>query len=145
MTTSPIWSGIGGSVGRIISLFLIYCMCMIWLNMDIFYWRFVLTIFLSLRALMAWELLSFRFSCWPDISSRTCWTDIGSFLSILRVQTLVPFFPGKALFQGLFFVDWEIYDMLWCSHYCATIPIRITLGGKLKLTSNISFFVNGWS
>ena len=145
MTTYPIWSGVGGFVGRLISLFPIYWMCVIWLNMDIFSWIFVMKMLLSLQYVMTWTLLHFSVSCWIDISSRMFWTVFGSFMPILRIQKLVLFIGGKSLFHELLFVELEIYDMLWCSHYCATIPRVVPLGVKSTWTSNISYLVKGWS
>ena len=100
---------------------------------------------LFLRSVMTWTLLHFTVICWLGIASRTCWDALGYFLPIPRIQTLVLFLYGKEWFHGLLFFDWEIYDMLWCSHYCATIPIGVPPGGKLTWPSNISSLMKVWS
>ena len=119
---------------------------MIWLNMDLFYWRFFLTMFLYLQDMMTWTLLHFIFTYWLDISSRMFWNIVGYFLPILRIKKIVVLFlASKALFHGLLLVDWEIYDILFCSKYCDTIQIWLSLGGKITRTSNISYLMKGWS
>ena len=35
--------------------------------------------------------------------------------------------------------------MLWCSQYCATMPMSVPTSRKLTLASNISYFMKGWS
>ena len=72
-------------------------------------------------------------------------SDFGSFLTILRIQTLVLFLVGTVWLHGLLFYDWEMYDMLWCSQYCVTIPMGVHIGGKLTFPSNISSLIKGWS
>ena len=126
-----------------ISLFPIAWIFMILLNTDIFDWILVLTMFLSLRTVMTWTFLHFYVSCWLGMYYKPCWTVIGYFMIMLKIQTLFLFLYGKALFNGILFFDWEIYDMLWCSQYCATMPIWVPLGGKSTLTSNISFLMKG--
>ena len=79
-----------------------------------------------------------------DIAFRTCWTVVDYFMPILSIQTLVLFLSGKEWFHGMLFVYWDIYDILLCPQYCATIPIVVPLGGKLTLTSNISYLMKGW-
>ena len=116
LTTSPIWSDVGGFVEWLISLFPISCMCLIWLNVDLFSWRLVLIIFLSLRSVMMWTLLNLPVSCWLDMSPETCWNVVGYFFPMLRIQTLFLFLSDKALLHGIFFFDWEIYDMLLWSY-----------------------------
>ena len=120
-------------------------MCLIWLNMDLFSWRFVLGVFLSLQDVMTWTLLHFLVSFWIDIDYTTCFTGVGCFMLIFRIQTFVRFISGTAWFHGLLFVYWEIYGVLWCSQYCDMIPIVVPLGEKLIWTSNISSLMKGWS
>ena len=69
LTTSTIWYGVGGFVGKIISFYRMACMCLIWLNMILFYWRLVLIMSLSLRDVMIWTLLHFPVSCWIEMAS----------------------------------------------------------------------------
>ena len=88
------------------------------LNRHIFYWRLVLAILLSIRPVMTCTLFHFNVSYWLDMDSKTCWTVVIYFLQILRVQKLVLFPAENKWFDGLLFVDWEIYDMLWCSLEC---------------------------
>ena len=145
LNKSPIWSGVGGFVERLISLFRMSCMCLIWLNINLFYRRLFLMMSLSLRAVMTCTLLYFPVSFWLDMASKTCWTDVGSFLPIMRIQTLVMFLSGNASFYGLLFYHWEIYDMLWCSQYYVTIKLGVPLGGKSTLPSNILYLIKGWS
>ena len=95
-TKSPIWSGVGGFIGRLVSFFPISCMCLILFNMNIFYWILVLMMSLYLRAVMTFNLLHFPVSFWPDMASKTFWTDVGSFLPMLRIQTVVLFLSGNA-------------------------------------------------
>ena len=64
LNESPILSGVGCFVGRLISLFPMACMCLIWLNMNIFDWRLVLIIFLSMQEVITCALLHFTVSCW---------------------------------------------------------------------------------
>ena len=104
-------------------------MCLIWFNMHLF----------------SCTLLHFPVSFWLEMDSKTCWTFVGSFLTIMRIQTLVLFLYGNELFYGLLFVDWWIYDTLWCSWYFVKIPIGAPLGGKLTLASNISSLMKGLS
>ena len=103
---------------------------MVWLNVHLFSWILVLTIFLSLWSVMTFSLLHFPVSWWLYMASKTCWNIVGSFLKILKIQTLVLFLSGCAWFHGLLFVDWDIYEMLWCSQYCATIPMGVPLREK---------------
>ena len=134
MTKSPIWYGFGGFVGRLIIYFQIACMCLIWFNVDLFSWIFVLTMFFSLWDVMTRTLLRFPFSCWLDISYRKCWTVVGYFLTMLRIQTLVMFLYGEAWFLVILSVEWDIYDILWCPQYCAMVPIGLPPDGKLTWT-----------
>ena len=68
------------------------------------------------------------------MASKTYWTVVGSFLPILRIQTLFLFLSVNELSHGLLFVDWEIHEMLWRSQYCVTMPMGVILGGKFTLT-----------
>ena len=140
----PIWSGVGGFLWKLISLFSISWMCLIWLNVHLFSWILVLKIILSLRDVMTCTLLHFPVIFWLEMYYKTCWTVVGSFLTIMRIQTLILFLSGDRLFHGLLFVDWYIYYMLWCSHHCDTIPMGVPIGVKLTLTSNISYFMKVW-
>ena len=124
-------------LGRIISFLPMACMCLIWLNMHLFSWRLVLIMYLYLRAVMKCTRLHFPVIFWLEMASKTCWTVVGSFLPLLKIQKCVLFLSGNAWFHGLLFYDWEMYDMLWCSHYCVTIPMLVPLGGKLTFNSNI--------
>ena len=137
--------GVGGFVGRLISFSPIDWMCLIWFDMHLFSWIFFLTIYLPLQAFMTFTLLHLLVSCWLDMDSKNCWTVVGSFMPMLRIQKLVLFLAGNEWFHGLLYFDWEIYDRLWCSQYCATMPMGVTLGGKLTLNSNISYLMQGWS
>ena len=143
MITSPIWYGDGGFVVRITSLFHFSCMCLIWFDIDIFSWIFVMKMLLSLQAVTTWNLLHFPGRFWLDTTSRTCFTVVSYFMTTPRIQKVVLFLYGNTCVHGLLFVDWYIYDILWCSQYFTTIPIGLTLGGKLTLTSNISYLTNG--
>ena len=105
LTTSPMWSGIGGFVGRLMSLFPMVSMCLIWLNMDLFSWIFSLKIFLPLCYVTTWILLYLTLICWLDMASVTCCTDVGYFLPILIIHTLVLFILGSSLFYGIFFTE----------------------------------------
>ena len=145
LTTSPIWFGAGSFVGRIISFSPMACMCLIWLNMYLLSWRLVLMISLSMRDVITCTLLQFTVSWWLDMDSKTCWGVVGYFLPMLSIQTLVLFLAGNSWLHGLLFYYLEMYEMLWCSQYCVTIIIGFILGGKLTLTSNISYLINGWS
>ena len=144
LNTSPILSGVTGFLGILISLFPMAFMCLIWLNMHLFYWILVLIMYLSLQAVMTCTMLHFTVICWLGMSYKTCCTVVDYYLPMMRIQTLVLFLSWNALFKGMLFVDWEIYDMLWCSQYCVTIQMGVPLGGKLKFTSNISSLMKGW-
>ena len=137
LTTSPIWSGVGGFVGIMIIFSPMDWMCMIWFNMHLFSWRLVLIMSLSLRDVMACTLLHFNVICRINMYSKTCWAVVGYFLPTLRIQTVVLFLYVNACLYGIVFFDWEIYDMMWYSQYCVTMPMGVPLGGKLILTSNI--------
>ena len=108
LTTSPIWSGVGVFLVRIMIFSPIAWMFIILINIDMFYWRIFLTMFLSLRDVMTWILLNFPVRCWLDISSMNCGTVVGYFLPIMRIHTLVLFISGKERLQGILFVDWDI-------------------------------------
>ena len=129
---------------KLMSLLLISCMCLTWLNMNIFSRILVLKMFLSLRSVMTCNLLYFTVSCLFELDSKVCCNGIGYFLKILRIQELVLFLSGNIWFHMILFVDWEIYDMLWCSQYFATMSTGVLIGGKLILTSNISSLMKGW-
>ena len=137
MTTYPIWSGFVGFVWIPISLFPMSCMCLIWLNMHLFYWKFVLIISLSMWAVMTCTLLHFPVGFWLEMASKNCWTVIHYFLPMMRIQILVLFLDRNSCFHGLLFSYWDMYYMLWCSQYCVTMPMVVPLGGKLTLTLNI--------
>ena len=115
LNTSPIWSGIGGFLWRLLSLLPISWMSLILLNMHIFYWIFVPIMFLSLQDVMKCTLLYFSVRCWLEIASKTCWTGVGSFMQILKIQKLVLFLAWNAWFRGVLFIYWEKYVMLWYS------------------------------
>ena len=117
------------------------CMCLIWLNMHLFYWILVLMISSSLRAVMTCILLNFPVSFWLDMASITCWTDVGYFLPMLIIQKLVLSLAVNVWLHGIIFYDWEMYDMLWCSQYWVTIQMGLPLGRKLILPSNISYLI----
>ena len=145
LTTSPLWYGVGGFLGRPISVFPMACMFLIWLNIRLFSWILVMMISLSIRSVIPCNLLHFPVICWLDMASKTCWTVVSHFLTMLRIQTLVLFLAGNAWLNGLLFSDLHIYGMLWCSKDCVTIPMGVLLGGKLTLTLNISSFIKGLS
>ena len=100
---------------------------------------------LSLRSVVKFTLLHFPVSCWLEMGYITWWTVVGSFLTILSIQTFILFLAGNTWFHGLLFFDWEIYYMLWCSQYCDKIQMGVPLGEKLTLTSNISYLMKVWS
>ena len=125
-------------------MFPISWMCLIWLNMHIFYWRLVLIMSLSMQAVMIYTLLNFSVSFWLDIASKIFWNIVGYFMPMMRIQKFVLFISKNAWFHGMLFADWDVYDILWCSEYCNTMPMGVPLGGKLTLTSNISSLIKGW-
>ena len=94
---------------------------------------------------MTWTMLHFPVISLLVISSRTCWSVVGYFLSMIMIHALVLFLAVKAWSKGLLFVDWDLYDILLFWHYCATIPIGVPLGGKLTVTLNISYLIEGLS
>ena len=96
----------GGFVVRLISLFTIYWMCIIWLKMDLFS-SFFVKIFLTLHDTMAWSLLHLPVICWLEMSSMTCCTVFGYFLPMFKIHKLVQIFAGDFRFHGLLFFDWE--------------------------------------
>ena len=145
LTTSPIWSGVGGFLGRRISLLPTAWMCLIWLNMHLFPWILVLIMSLSPRDMMTRTLLYFTVSCWLDMASKTFWNVVDYFLPITRIQTVVLFRSGISWLHGVLFVDREVYDMLWGLQYCATVPMGVPISRKLMLTSNISYLTKIWS
>ena len=87
----------------------------------------------------------FSVSSWLGMCSENYWTVVGSFLPMMRIQSLVLFIAVKEKYHGLLFFDWKIYDVLWCSKYCDTMTIGVPIGGKFTLTSNISSLMKGWS
>ena len=62
------------------------------------------------------------------MASEIHWTVVGYFLPMMSIQKSVLFLSEKAWLHELLFVDWEIYDMLWCSQYCAKISRGVPLG-----------------
>ena len=82
LTTSPILSGAGGFFVRIINLFPMAWMCIIWLNMHIFSWILVLIISLSLQDVITCTLLQFTYSWWLDMDYKNCWNVVVSFLKM---------------------------------------------------------------
>ena len=95
-----------GFVLRLLSFIPMERMCLILLNMHLFYWRLVLIMSLYLQAVMTCTSLHFPFSCWLDMAYKTCWKAVDFFLPILRIQTLFLFLAGNTWFHGLLFVDW---------------------------------------
>ena len=85
LTTSPIRSGVEDFLGRLISLFLMDCMCLILLNTNLFDCRLVMMMSLALQELMTCTLLHFTVSCWIDMASKTYWNGVGSFLPMMRI------------------------------------------------------------
>ena len=138
LTTCPIWSGFGVFSEK-------YLVCYQWPVCVWFYWILVLTISLSLWAVMTCTLLNFPVSWLLEMASKTFWTVVGYFLPILRIQTLFLFLSEKELLHWLLFADLVIYDMLWCSQYCVTMIMGVPLGGKWTFTSDISSLMKGWS
>ena len=104
-----IWYGVGVFLGRLISLFPMAYMCLIWLNIHLFSWILVPMMSLSLQAVKTCTLLHFTVSCWLEMSSITCWTVVCYFLLIINIQTLVLFLDGYTRLHGLLFYYWEIY------------------------------------
>ena len=94
---------------------------------------------------MTCTLLNFTVSCWLEMASKISWTVVSYFLPILRIQTSVLFLAVNTWFHGLLFFYWYIYDMLWFSQFFVRIPMGVHIGRKLTLTSNISYFMKGWS
>ena len=111
-------------------------MCLILLNMHLFSWTLVLTVIVC-------TLLYFSVSLWRYMYSKTCWTLVGSFLLMMRIHTWVLFIYGNSLFHGMLFYHWDMYDMLWCSKHCVTMPMGVPLSGKFTLTSNILSLIKG--
>ena len=145
LTTSPKWSGAGSFVRRLISLFPMACMFLIWLYMNLFSWRLVLMISLSLWAVMACALLNFPVSFWLEMAFKNCSTDVASFLPMLRIQKPLLFLAGNAWFYGLLFSDWVMYDVLLCSQYCVIMAMGVHIGRNLTFPSNISYLIKGCS
>ena len=133
LTTSTILSYGWVFVGIIISFLQIAWMILIWFNMHIFYWGFVMIMCLCLRVVMACTLLYFPVSCVLDMDFKTFWTVLGSFLSMLSIQTLVLFLDVNSWLCCLLLSGWDVYDMLWCSKYCVTMPMGVPPGGKFTL------------
>ena len=73
----------------------------------------------------------------------TCWTVVGYFLTMMSIHKWVLFILGEARFQGILFVEWDIYYMFLCSHYWEMIPIGVHIGGKVTVTLNILYFMKG--
>ena len=67
------------------------------------------------------------------------------FLTMLNIYTLVLFIEIKSQSCVILFVYWDIYYMLGCSQYMETKPIGVLHGGKVIVTSNISYFMKRWS
>ena len=76
-------------------------MCLIWFNMHLFPWILVLMMSLSLRAVIPCTLFHFPVSFWLEMAYRTWCADVGSFMPILRIQTLVLFLAGNEWLHGL--------------------------------------------
>ena len=86
----------------VISFFLLPgCVWFDWIYIYFLEYLF-LKMFLSLRDVMTWTLFHFPVSCWLNIAFRICWTVVGYFIPIMRIQTLVLFLAGKELFHGIY-------------------------------------------
>ena len=59
--------------------------------MDLFSWIFVLEILFSLGAVIMCTLMHFNVICLLDVISMTFDTDVGYFLPIIGIHTLVPY------------------------------------------------------
>ena len=108
LTTYPLWYCIGCFVWGLIILFIMFWRCMIWLDIDLFSWRFVLTIFLSLRVVMTWTLLHLPVTCLLNMASKNCCTVVGYFMPMFNIKKGVLFLSRKEWFHGLIFIEWEI-------------------------------------
>ena len=101
-----IWYGVGVFLGRLISLFPMAYMCLIWLNIHLFSWILVPMMSLSLQAVKTCTLLHFTVSCWLEMSSKTCWNAVAYFLKMLSIQELLLFLTGNEWFHGLLLSYW---------------------------------------
>ena len=90
MTKPPIWYGVAGFLGRLIIFFAVSWICLIWLNMYLFYW------WLYLRYVVTWILFNILVRCLLEISSMNFVTVVGYFLPILMIHTLVIFLAGES-------------------------------------------------
>ena len=105
LTTSPMWFGTGGLSGILIISSIVW-ICLIWLNMRLFYWILFLKMSLSMWAVMTCTLLHFPVSCWLYMASKNSCTVVGYFLWIMSTQKWVLFLSGNSWFHGLLVVDW---------------------------------------
>ena len=104
-TTSLIWSGVGGFFEGIISLLPIACMCLIWLKLYLFSFRFIFSIILPLWNLMMWTLLYLPGSCWVDIASMNFFTVVDYFYQLWYSKHFL-FLACNALFHVLMLFEW---------------------------------------
>ena len=118
-------------------------MCLIWLNMHLFSWRLVLRMSLSLQVVMECNVFNIHMSFWIEMDSKTRWTDVGSFMQMLRIQKLVLFLAGNSWLHGILFYYWDIYDMLWCSQYCVIIPMGVPCWWKMNISLKYIIFDKG--
>ena len=102
LTTSSMWYAVGYFVQIIVRWLYIDLFCLIWLNVDLFSWRFDIKIFFSLRTFVTWILMEVPLVCWIYIDSITCGTVVQYFLQILIIDTLVFSCRESA-------VSWEIF------------------------------------
>ena len=89
---------------------------------------------------MTCTMMHFSVSCFLEMASKNYWTDVYSVLPMPKIQELVLFLAGNTWLHEMFFYLY-MYDVLWCSQYCVTIPMGLSLGGRLTLPSNISYFI----
>ena len=138
LKTSLILYGAGWFVGWILIFFLLLeCILFGWIW--ICFLEDFLKIFLSLHSLMALFKLHLPFTCWLDMYSMDFWLAVVSFITIIRIHTLVLFISGNARFCGIFLIIGRHRT------YCGAHNIRQKYQWKFTVASNVSYFMEGWS
>ena len=97
-------------------------MCLIWFNMHLFCLRLVLIIPLSLWDVMKCTLLHFPVSFWLEMAYKSFWTVVGSFMPMLRIQTLVLCLPEMHDSMGFYFLI-DIY-MSCCNVHSIVLQLQ---------------------
>ena len=100
--------------------------CILYDLIWIYFIEYLFLKYSGLFVLQLCEYLHMPVSCWLEMNYITCCNVVGSFLPILRINTLVIFLVVNVRFYGILIFECETYDMFWCTQYSPAIPIVAT-------------------